>query len=417
MLLIPLRHREFPAKQGLTERTQGGAATPYYSDGALVCPPSRLPMRPRTIRPNRLPGFIALVLVGCAGGRSTSHPGNDMPSGQAEAGSKAAAIDAILARYSRPDVPGASVLVLHGGAPVYEKAFGSADLEAHTAATAHTDYRLASLTKAFTAMSIMLLVKDGKLNYDDRVVDVLPGIPEYARDIRIRNLLTHTSGIVDYEDFVPDSQTTQLNDDDVLRLMHRTDSLNFAPGSAYHYSNSAYVLLGLIVQHVSGIPFPKFLHDRIFAPLHMDSTVAYVKGTSTVPQRAYGYTADSSGHFTRTDQSSTSATLGDGGIYTSVTDMAKWSDALDHATLVDSATMHRAWSPTMLTTGKESGYGYGWFVATVNGELQLRHHGESTGFTNAILKYPARKLTIIVLTNRTGGDPWDTADRIASLFP
>lgn len=374
-------------------------------------------MSPRMIRPSRLLGFIAVVLAGCAGGRSTSHPGKDMPSGQAEAGSNAAAIDAILARYSQPDVPGASVLVLRGGVPVYEKAFGSADLEAHTAATAHTDYRLASLTKAFTAMSIMLLVKDGKLNYDDRVVDVLPGLPEYARDIRIRNLLTHTSGIVDYEDFVPDSQTAQLNDDDVLRLMHRTDSLNFAPGSAYHYSNSAYVLLGLIVQHASGMPFPKFLHDRIFAPLHMDSTVAYVKGSSTVPQRAYGYTADSSGHFTRTDQSSTSATLGDGGIYTSVTDMAKWSDALDHATLVDSATMHRAWSPTMLTTGKESGYGYGWFVAMVNGELQLRHHGESTGFTNAILKYPARKLTIIVLTNRTGGDPWDTADRIAALFP
>ena len=329
----------------------------------------------------------------------------------------ARAIDAIFAPYNRADVPGASVIVLRHGHAVYERAFGSADLDAHTAATVHTDFRLASLTKAFTAMSIMLLVKDGKLHYDDQVIDVLPGFPAYARDIHIRHLLTHTSGIVDYEDFVPDSQTTQLNDDDVLGLMQRTDTLNFAPGSAYHYSNSAYVLLGLIVQHVSGMPFPKFLHDRIFAPLHMDSTVAHVKGASTVPQRAYGYTGDSSGHFTRTDQSSTSATLGDGGIYTSVTDMAKWSDALDRATLVDAAMMHEAWSPTMLTTGKESGYGYGWFVATVNGELQLRHHGESTGFTNAILKYPRRNLTIIVLTNRTGGDPWGIADKIAALSP
>jgi len=327
------------------------------------------------------------------------------------------AIDAILAPYRQPNVPGASVLVLRDGREIYGKAFGFADLEAHVPATTHTDYRLASLTKAFTAMSIMLLVKDGKLHYDDRLVDVLPGAPAYARDVRIRHLLTHTSGLVDYEDFVPDSQTTQLNDDDVLALVKRTDTLNFAPGSAYHYSNTAYVLLGLIVRHVSGMPFPQFLHDRIFAPLHMDSTVAYVKGESTVPQRAYGYTGDSTGHFTRTDQSSTSATLGDGGIYTSVVNMAKWSDALDNATLVDRATIQRAWSPTMLTTGKESGYGYGWFVATVNGELQLRHHGESTGFTNAILKYPSRKLTIIVLTNRTGGAPWDTADRIAALFP
>jgi CubicO group peptidase (beta-lactamase class C family) len=374
-------------------------------------------VNPRSIRLRHLSGFIVLALAACGGSRAANHNMTDMPSTHGQTTANAATIDAILAPYNSASVPGASVVVLRGGEVVYERAFGSADLEAHIAATVHTDYRLASLTKAFTAMSIMLLVKDGKLHYDDRVIDVLPGFPAYARDIRIRHLLTHTSGIIDYEDFVPDSQTTQLNDDDVLRLVHRTDTLSFTPGSAYHYSNSAYVLLGLIVQHASGMPFPKFLHDRIFAPLHMDSTVAYVKGASTVPNRAYGYTGDSSGHFTRTDQSSTSATLGDGGIYTSVTDMVKWNDALDHATLVDSVTMHEAWSSTMLTTGKESGYGYGWFVATVNGELQLRHHGESTGFTNAILKYPQRRLTVIVLTNRTGGNPWDTADRIAALFP
>jgi CubicO group peptidase (beta-lactamase class C family) len=327
------------------------------------------------------------------------------------------AIDAELAAYDHPDVPGAAVVILRGSEPIYTRAYGSADLEAHEPATVHTDFRLASLTKAFTAMSIMLLVKAGKLHYDDRVVDVLPGFPAYGRDIRIRHLLTHTSGLVDYEDFVPDSQTRQLDDDDVLKLMHRVDSTNFPPGSAYHYSNSGYVLLGLIVRHASGMPFPRFLHDRIFAPLHMDGTVAYVQGESTVPNRAYGYTGDSAGHFTRTDQSSTSATLGDGGIYTSVSDMMKWNRALDEASLVDSATMHRAWSPTALTDGTESGYGYGWFVATVNGEPQLRHHGESTGFTNAILKYPARRLTIIILTNRTGGDPWAIADRIAALFP
>ena len=374
-------------------------------------------MNPRSIRFHRFPGFIALALAACSGNRATSRDMTDASSLRGQTTAKAAAIDAILAPYNSASVPGASVVVISSGQVVYERAFGSADLEAHTAATVRTDYRLASLTKAFTAMSIMLLVKDGKLHYDDRASDVLPGFPAYGRDIRIRHLLTHTSGIVDYEDFVPDSQTTQLNDDDVLKLVNRTDTLNFPPGSAYHYSNSAYVLLGLIVAHVSGMSFPKFLHDRIFAPLHMDSTVAYVKGSSTVPNRAYGYTGDSAGHFSRTDQSSTSATLGDGGIYTSVTDMVKWSEALDHATLVDSAAMRQAWSPTMLTTGKESGYGYGWFVATVNGERQLRHHGESTGFTNAILKYPQRKLTVIVLTNRTGGNPWDTADRIAALFP
>ena len=308
------------------------------------------------IRPGLLTGFIVTVLASMAacGTSPASHTSQTDVSPAELPATVNKAIDKLLAPYDRPHVPGASVIVLRDGATIYSRAFGSADLELGTAATTHTDYRLASLTKAFTAMSIMLLVKDGKLHYDDRVIDVLPGFPAYARDVRIRHLLTHTSGLVDYEDFVPDSQTAQLDDDNVLKLLHRTDTLNFAPGSAYHYSNSGYVVLGLIVQHVSGISFPKFLHDRIFAPLHMDSTVAYVQGQSTVPSRAYGYTGDSAGHFTRTDQSSTSATLGDGGVYTSVSDMAKWSNALDRATLVDAATMHRAWSPTQLTTGRRA---------------------------------------------------------------
>jgi CubicO group peptidase (beta-lactamase class C family) len=244
------------------------------------------------IRPGLLSGFIVASLAACSSSPAPHTPQADVIPAESSVRATNKAIDRLLAPYDRADVPGASVIVLRDGAPIYSRAVGSADLESHTPATTHTDYRLASLSKAFTAMSIMLLVKDGKLHYDDRVADVLPGFPAYAHDVRIRHLLTHTSGLVDYEDFVPDSQTTQLDDDDVLKLMHRTDTLNFAPGSAYHYSNSAYVLLGLIVQHVSGMPFPKFLHDRIFAPLHMDGTVAYVKGQSTVPNRAYGYTGD-----------------------------------------------------------------------------------------------------------------------------
>jgi len=219
-------------------------------------------VNPRSIRLHQYAGFIALALAACSGGRAVNHNMTDMPSAHGSMAASTAAIDALLAPYSSPNVPGASVVVLRGGEVVYERAFGGADLEAHTAATVHTDYRLASLTKAFTAMSIMLLVKEGKLHYDDRVIDVLPGFPEYARDIHIRHLLAHTSGIVDYEDFVPDSQTTQLNDDDVLELVHRTDTLNFAPGFAYHYSNSAYVLLGLIVALA--------LHRAFDTPLQLD---------------------------------------------------------------------------------------------------------------------------------------------------
>ncbi|HEU4643713.1 MAG TPA: serine hydrolase [Gemmatimonadaceae bacterium] len=324
-------------------------------------------------------------------------------------------VDSIFAAYDRPGVPGASVLVIRDGRVALVKSYGLADLEAGTAATPYTDYRLASLTKQFTAMAVLLLVKDGKLHLDDRVRDVLPGLPAYARDVTIRELLGHTAGLWDYEDFVPDTLSSQVHDAFVLDALRRVDSTYFPPGTRWRYSNTGYVLLGMVVAHVSGESFPRFLHDRIFAPLGMDSTVAYEAGVSTVPRRAYGYSADSAGGFRRTDQSPTSATLGDGGVYTSVHDLVKWNRALDEGTLVGKALQREAWTPGTLAGGARTDYGFGWFVDRDAAGERLWHYGETMGFTNAILKYPERGLTVIVLTNRTGGAPWNLATKVAAL--
>jgi CubicO group peptidase (beta-lactamase class C family) len=317
--------------------------------------------------------------------------------------------------YDRPGAPGASVLVIRDGRVVLSRAYGLADLEARTPATARTNFRLASLSKQFTATAIMLLAKDGRLRYDDRVADHLPGFPSYGADITIRHLLTHTSGIWAYEDFVPDTATVQVKDRDVLALLDRARGTYFTPGSAYRYSNSGYVLLALVVEQVSGQRYARFLHDRIFAPLGMDSTVAFENGISTVPQRAFGYTERASG-FARTDQSPTSATLGDGGIYTSIHDLVAWDRALDDGTLVGTEALRTAWTSATLTDGTTTGYGFGWVVDRDARGLRLSHHGETRGFTNAILKYPERRLTVVVLTNRTGGAPWDLAARVAELY-
>jgi CubicO group peptidase (beta-lactamase class C family) len=192
---------------------------------------------------------------------------------------------------------------------VLSRSYGLAHLETRMRATPESQYRLASLTKQFTAMAIMLLAEQGKLRYDDQVVDVLPGFPAYLREIRIRHLLNHTSGIWDYEDFVPSTQTVQVKDRDVLALLSRTDRTYFPPGTAVRYSNSGYAVLALVVEQASGVPFARFLHDRIFAPIGMRSTVAYEAGISAVPQRAYGYVAGAEG-FSPRDQSPTSAVLG-----------------------------------------------------------------------------------------------------------
>ena len=320
-------------------------------------------------------------------------------------------IDALFADYTGVQVPGASLIVVQDGKVVLARAYGMADPVHGVAATTRTDYRLASVTKQFTAMAIMLLVRDGKLGYDLPVRDILPEMPRASQQVTIRNLLNHTSGVLDYEDLIPDTQTVQVHDADVLSLLSARDSMNFAPGTHYRYSNSGYCLLALVVERVSGMPFPRFLHERIFAPLGMTSSVAHQDGVDTVPNRAYGFTPDS-GRFLPTDQSVTSATLGDGGVYTSALDLVRWDQALYPGGLLDSATLVQATTPPALPNDSTQ-YGFGWFIDAYRGVRRWRHTGETSGFRNAIQRFPDRRFTVIILTNRNGGDPATIAERIA----
>ena len=325
------------------------------------------------------------------------------------------AVDSLFAAYSAPGAPGASVVVIRRGRVVFTRGYGLADLEARTPAAPRTDYRLASLTKQFTAMAVMILAEQGRLSYDDSVSRSLPELPAYSRGVTIRNLLNHTGGLWDYEDFVPDSQTYQVKDRDVLALVARADSLYFRPGSAYRYSNTGFALLALVVERVSGVPFARFLETRIFRPLGMRGSVAFEEGVSTVPNRAYGHSRDSTG-WRRTDQSNTSAVLGDGGVYTSVDDMVRWSRALDGHRLVSAATQQLAWTDVTLADGRRSGYGFGWYVARTGDRFEVWHTGETRGFRNAIFKLPDEGLTVVVLTNRNESPPIAIARRLAEYF-
>jgi len=324
-------------------------------------------------------------------------------------------VDSLFAAYTGSDVPGASVVVIRDGEVIVRRAYGMADLERRVSATPETDYRLASVSKQFTAMAVMLLAKDGKLRYDQPVRDFLPELPAATRAVTVRHMLNHTSGLWDYEDLVPESRTTQLDDRDVVSLLGSKDSLYFSAGSEYRYSNSGYVLLGMIVARVSGMTLPQFLRARIFEPLGMHASVAHVEGSDTVPRRAFGY-SPSGGTFVQTDQSVTSATLGDGGIYTNIDDLTSWDQALERNTLVDSATMRLATTPPQLPAGAATEYGFGWFIDRYRGERRWRHTGETSGFRNAILRFPERRLTIVILTNRSSGEPQAIAERIADRF-
>lgn len=315
--------------------------------------------------------------------------------------------DQLMARYDG-DVPGASLLVLKDGEPVVRRGYGLSELEREVEAGPATNYRLASITKQFTAAAILLLAEDDTLDLDDPLRQWLPSLPPAADGISLHHVLSHTSGLIDYEDVIPASMTTQLRDADVLRLLENQDRIYFEPGSAYRYSNSGYALLALIVERASGRSFPAFLRERIFLPLGMDHTLAYVQEGPGVPARAYGY-SEVDGHWALTDQSQTSAVLGDGGIYSSIDDLAKWDAALYDDRLLSDESRRLAFTAVTPTDDPAVEYGYGW---RITGD-SLWHSGETMGFRNVIIRWPERKLTVILLSNRNGPEPYRTALEIA----
>src|SRR5438552_1336197 len=339
-------------------------------------------------------------------------------------------IDAIVkaAGVRSGNMPGAAILVLKGDQVLFEHGYGVADLHSLHKIDEHTNFRLASVTKQFTAMAIMLLVHDGKLHYDNRLIDIFPEFPEYGRTITIRNLLNHTSSLQDYEDLMPQPdprvpiEQSQIQDTGVLNLLKLQKETNFKPGSKWAYSNSGYVVLGLIVEKVSGQSFTDFLSDRIFVPLKMAGSVAYVRGGNEVRNRAYGHTFDN-GAWTQADQSSTSATLGDGGIYSSLEDLAKWDQALRKNTLLSPHEMQAALTPVRVSDGEvtepdgtPAEYGFGWFLNSYKGHQRMWHYGETTGLRTAIQRFVVDDLTIIVLCNRADLNPSGLALQIADLY-
>ena len=319
-------------------------------------------------------------------------------------------VDSLMRAYDGA-VPGASVLVLQDGEPALRRSYGIADLEHGTPATPATNYRLASVTKQFTAAAILLLAEDDRLLLDDRVRKWLPGLPASQDGITIHHLLTHTGGLVDYEELMPGDLETQLRDADVLKLQEQEQRLYFGPGTKWRYSNGGYALLALIVERASGLSFQTFLRERIFLPLGMDNTLAYVKEGPPAPNRAYGYSLID-GAWTRTDQSTTSAVLGDGGIYSSIGDLAKWDAALYDDRLLSDDARRLAFTPWVKSDDPAVDYGYGW---RVTGET-LWHSGETVGFRNVIVRWPERHLTVIVLTNRNDPEPYPLALKIAKAY-
>lgn len=318
-------------------------------------------------------------------------------------------IDQQMIEYSGEDTPGAAVMVIKDGKPVFTQTYGTADIENKTPIAENTNFRLASVSKQFTATAILLLIQDGKLSLKTPVKDILEELPEATNNITIHHLLNHTSGIIDYEDFVPDTaMNPQIKDAGVYEILKDKDSLYFSPGDQFRYSNSAYSLLALVVEKISGKNFAGFLKERIFLPLGMNETLAYEKGISEVKNRAYGHDRKD-GKWIRRDQSSTSAVLGDGGIYSSLTDLFKWDQALYGSTLLNDSLRNQMVEYQTLNNGETIKYGLGFHLKrNENGEEIVYHTGSTTSFRNIYYRIPSKKLSIILLTNRNSPGEFGT---------
>ena len=328
---------------------------------------------------------------------------------------KQKSIDDIMSAYQSSDKPGASVLVFKDDKIIFKKGYGVSNVSTQEKITQNTNFRLASVTKQFTAMSILLLVQKGRLKLEDPLKKYFPSFPVYGKDIKIKHLLTHTSGLMDYEDLIPPKQVMQLHDTNCLQLMYKANGLYFTPGAQYKYSNTGYAILALVVEKISGQDFGVFLKENIFKPLKMKYSVAFEEGKSTIPNRAFGYSMDN-GSWVETDQSLTSAVLGDGGIYTNTIEMTQWIKALWDYKLLGSEMQIQSWTRKKLNNGAPIEYGYGWHVEDYKNITHPHHGGSSIGFRNQLLLFPEQKLMVILLTNRNEGDPINEAHKIADLY-
>jgi len=309
-------------------------------------------------------------------------------------------LDSVINNSIQPGEPGIALYIETNGKPIYNKGFGLADTERKKSISSKTNFRLASVSKQFTAMCILLLEKDQKLSFDDPISRFFPELPtELSNKILLRHLITHTSGILDYEEIMDNKSSKQLLDTDVLDILKTQDKTYFNPGTEFRYSNSAYALLALIIERVSGKSFPEFMKESIFRPLKMKNSMVYESNVK-IPYRSMGFARDSDKRLYANDQSSTSAIKGDGGVYCSINDYKKWTHGIWNNSQVN---MPSALSRLNISIKEVTGsyYGPGWFYFD-KGIPALFHSGSTCGFSTYSINIPNHKTSIVYFSNIAG---------------
>ena len=330
---------------------------------------------------------------------------------------KARRVDALFEHWDRSDSPGCSLGIVREGRLIYEHGYGMANLEHDIPITSETVFRIASTSKQFTAMSLLLLEQDSALSLDDDIRKYLPYMPDYGRPISIRHLVQHSSGIRDYEGI---TSLLGVADEDayiqqeVLELLARQKALNFAPGERFLYSNSGYVLLGEIVARVSGKTLRQFVDERIFRPLGMRVSMIRDDHTEMIENRASGYAPLEDGGFRSAE--SHFDLVGDGNVFTTVRDLYRWDQNFYHHKIGGENAAESQHETLVLNDGRNIPYAAGLEIGAYGGLRFVAHSGSWVGFKAQLLRFPEQRFSVICLCNDESANPTALALQIADLY-
>ncbi len=323
-------------------------------------------------------------------------------------------VDTILAPYAVARAPGCAVGVSRNGSLTFAKGYGVADLEHDVAITPETRFYIASLSKQFTAMSIVLLAQDRRLSLDDSVRKWVPEVPSFGRTITLRQLLNHTSGLRDYFTLLGVSgwpSDGQLTEQQFLSLVARQKTLNFVPGDEFLYSNTGYALLAIVVQRASGTSLREFAAERIFKPLGMTHTEFRDDHTTLIPQRALGYQPTGGTYHLNQPEFDV---VGDGGAYSTVVDLAKWDANFSSGKVGGKSGIATMETPGRLNDGQPVPYALGIMIGRYRGLKTYSHGGAYGGYRSSLVRFPDRNISVITLCN-TSNAPSELAEQVASV--
>ncbi len=332
--------------------------------------------------------------------------------------------DVLLERAIKANDPGLAVLVAQGGKILFEKGYGLADRDHDVPVTPQTTFRIGSITKQFTAAAILKLQEEGKLSVDDKLSKYIPDFPR-GDEVTLRQLLTHTSGIHDCRegpDFLSRVTKPTTTEATIEELKIQKHPYDFDPGTKWYYDNAGYLLLGYIVEKVSGQSYEDFLRENFFQPLGMTNTGVY-HAHPAPPHEALGYSLGTNG-FGRAVNWDMSWAFGSGALYSTVEDLYRWNEGIFNGRVLDTASLRAAFTPVTTKENwddtRDTGYGFGWSVNRNRGLLEISHQGGLNGFSSILLRVPDAQFTVVSLENaepvRPNAGPWLLAHQLVNIF-